>query len=397
MNSKLTFTLLFLTSITVFADEQQPHQGVVYQQTVAGFGYVFHGGDWVKPPYVMEATSDSVFINGLFIHKVQAAKTAAASTPVASRALGQPALGHARTSRRDAPMRRGLPRRRRHPPQMAAPVGLLASETYDPDHGMSVYSEEHGDEEHEEETSEAEYMAMEIGEVLSNGGAVIAFSDAEPVLIPDGIQISEFAKTLSSRDNLEVEQRFVNSCRQDSRATIREWLANFQPSSELLATMASVVAEYDQLEADALFQIQAVQWLDWLNYPLTMVGMLLGVVAFGHILKWAATMVSQQGALANVQCTKRAIYLIGGMSVLDLVWTMAAYYAGAMREINPLAATLISSPGQLVLFKLMATGLGASILYAWRNRTQIQQATWWMCLVCVLLTFRWVVFDSVMN
>lgn len=36
-----------------------------------------------------------------------------------------------------------------------------------------------------------------------------------------------------------------------------------------------------------------------------------------------------------------------------------------MKEINPLAARLIESPGQLAVFKLMATGLGVGIVFVW--------------------------------
>jgi hypothetical protein len=68
-----------------------------------------------------------------------------------------------------------------------------------------------------------------------------------------------------------------------------------------------------------------------------------------------------------------------------------------MRELNPVAAQLVGSPMHLILFKVVATGAGGAILFIWRHRSQIQQAAWWMCLVCVLLTFRWVVFDSVLN
>ena len=85
------------------------------------------------------------------------------------------------------------------------------------------------------------------------------------------------------------------------------------------------------------------------------------------------------------------------MSVLDLVWTILAGQAGVMTELNPLAAKFIDSPGQLAFFKMFATATGFGILFVWRQRRQVQQAIWWMCLVCVLLTFRWVMFDSMIN
>ena len=86
-----------------------------------------------------------------------------------------------------------------------------------------------------------------------------------------------------------------------------------------------------------------------------------------------------------------------GMAGLDLVWTILAGQAGVIREVNPFAASILQSPIQLVAFKFAATGLGIGILYVWRHRRQIQNVTWWMCLVSVLLTFRWVVLDSVVG
>ena len=129
--------------------------------------------------------------------------------------------------------------------------------------------------------------------------------------------------------------------------------------------------------------------------------MLLSVFALGHVLKWTAkSIVAEQNAAYSpevTRCVEVALLLMLAMSLIDLVWTILAGQAGVMKEVNPLAATYLDSPVQLVAFKVTATGLGCGILYAWRRRKQVQDATWWMCLVCVLLTFRWVVFDSVIG
>ena len=88
------------------------------------------------------------------------------------------------------------------------------------------------------------------------------------------------------------------------------------------------------------------------------------------------------------------ILLMLGMSAVDLLWTIMAGQAGVMKEINPLAAGLIQTPTSLALFKVTATAIGCGLLYSFRDRRRVQEATWWMCLVCVLVTFRWVMFDS---
>ena len=137
------------------------------------------------------------------------------------------------------------------------------------------------------------------------------------------------------------------------------------------------------------------------SYPLTLAAMLVGVIALGHVMKWTArTIVAEQRedyAPQIARCVEIALLLMLVMSSIDLVWTILAGQAGVMREVNPFAAGFIQSPLQLVMLKVCATGLGCGILYIWRQKPQIHDATWWMCLVCVLLTFRWVVFDSVLG
>ena len=65
-----------------------------------------------------------------------------------------------------------------------------------------------------------------------------------------------------------------------------------------------------------------------------------------------------------------------------------------MKEVNPLAVGIVHSPQALAAFKVIATSLGFALLYALRKQKRGQEVTWWMCLVCVLVTFRWVIFDS---
>ncbi|MCR9201916.1 MAG: DUF5658 family protein [Planctomycetaceae bacterium] len=190
----------------------------------------------------------------------------------------------------------------------------------------------------------------------------------------------------------------------DNRAlaySAEEWPAfreNIERTEALDAEMFRRMTFIEELEAANESRVRAVQRMEYLSYPLTIVGMLLSVIAFGHMLQWSGrglaaindTSVSPESVRYGVV----ALWLMMGMSVVDLCWTVLASQAGAMQETNPLAAGMLDSPLRLAGFKVLATGVGLGILYAWRRRAQIQQATWWMCLVCVLLTFRWVVFDT---
>jgi hypothetical protein len=55
---------------------------------------------------------------------------------------------------------------------------------------------------------------------------------------------------------------------------------------------------------------------------------------------------------------------------------------------------MIHSPVLLSAFKLTATLAGAGILIHLRRNRRAQVASWWVCLVCSLLAFRWVSFHS---
>jgi hypothetical protein len=48
----------------------------------------------------------------------------------------------------------------------------------------------------------------------------------------------------------------------------------------------------------------------------------------------------------------------------------------------------------LSIFKATATLLSCSLLLFLRRHPRAQLASWWLCLVCTLLTFRWLVLNS---
>lgn len=179
----------------------------------------------------------------------------------------------------------------------------------------------------------------------------------------------------------------------------RNWLDQVTLSGPMLQRMTEYCETSTLVANENARQIDAVRRLDLLSYPLTVIGMLLSVIAFGSMLQWIARGLGRPGQEEphGPRFATAAVLLMMGMSVLDLIWTVLALQAGQMRETNPLAAGLVPNPLHLAAFKVLATGVGLAILYGWRHRQVVQQATWWMCLVCVLLTFRWVVFDSMVR
>ena len=240
---------------------------------------------------------------------------------------------------------------------------------------------------------------------LNDGLVVIAF-DRQPVRMVNTAseELELFDALLADKPTKQQQTAFMALAGMHTDSTVwGKWLTDFTADSTARAYMQSRIDTIRNQELLAQQQISAVARLNAFAYPLTLVGMLLGVIAFGHMLKWTSSVtqnMNSQSAGSSPESARFVVISLGlmlGMSVLDLAWTVLAGQAGVMKEVNPVAAQFIHSPSQLALFKVFATIVGFTILYAWRQRQQIQQATWWMCLVSVLLTFRWVVFDSMLN
>ena len=134
-----------------------------------------------------------------------------------------------------------------------------------------------------------------------------------------------------------------------------------------------------------------------LMYALNVGGMALVVLAFGALLG------NQPRSCQCHSCAHsgdgasflmRNVALIVLLSVFDLGCTLLGTANGIMAELNPLADSVVHSPVALSAFKLTATLVGTGILIGLRQHQRAQLASWWVCLFCSLLAFRWVSFHS---
>lgn len=240
--------------------------------------------------------------------------------------------------------------------------------------------------------------AQELEASLSNDGVVLIFSDApQSGLFHYSDRFTFFETLLADKPSENQIREFVNLCSYDNVKDRWATMARtFTPQPELRKVMQDFVDSGTAREALQNRKKRAAERLDAFSYPLVLAGMMLGVVAFGHSLQWISRHESADSA-NDVSPITMMLVLMFAMSAVDLIWTILAIDAGVMRETNPVASIFLNSPIYLAVFKLVATGVTLTILYCWRARRQIQQATWWLCLVCVLLTFRWVVFNSMIS
>jgi len=337
-------------------------------------GLLFLNGDFLPAPYELQTSASRVIVNGQPFNIEPIANTEEFDEEQENRERRRGAGGFRPGQRRFGGNRRG------------------------------VASESPGDGPHSRSRERAwsvDDQAATIADCL-NADEIVVLFDGQPLRsLSFASQQYHFLQGVADPDlaNQPLEDVVDMTLSPEERVLWTQWLQNLPQSEELNGQIRRRMDFIEKAEARGMSQIAATARLEKLSYPLTIVGMLMGVYAFGHMLQWIGRGLG--GDNAGSQESQRfvvvALGLMFGMSLLDVLWTVLAGQAGAMRELNPIAAQFIDSPMKLALFKAAATAVGFSILYGWRHRGQIQHATWWMCLVCVLLTFRWVMFDSMMN
>ena len=181
--------------------------------------------------------------------------------------------------------------------------------------------------------------------------------------------------------------------------TWQRWIDTFAPSEAFLAQAKARIGQCQGIESANLAAGAAVRRLDAATYPITVLGMVLVVLSFGHLLSYHPSVVDASHPETEQTGTRnRVIYislsLIVAFSVLDLIWTLLVSATGSMHELNPLGARLIANPGWLVTFKLATTSVAVGLLLALRRFPIARRAAWWGCLLLTLLAIRWLVFSS---
>ncbi len=176
------------------------------------------------------------------------------------------------------------------------------------------------------------------------------------------------------------------------------WLSSFTPPAGLTSRVDAWNKERAAAEAQNTAQIHARHRLETWAYPLSTLGLILVVIALGHLLsgrpQTAASSYDVDGSLEALRAVNFSVLLILALSALDLVWTLLAAQAGGMKELNPLGSRLIHDPDLLIGFKLLATFVAVGIVLVMRRFRRVQLASWWMCLICTVLAVRWLTFNS---
>ncbi len=229
----------------------------------------------------------------------------------------------------------------------------------------------------------------ELAGHLRMGGFVIVNEEEKNVEAWPRTKIYELVDVLLGDD--EIGEQHVP-------ASLRPHVDSLRQDPDLQARALSFQSSVEQTEDQNYQSAARVHLLDRAAYPLSTLGMLMVVVATGHLLSIRPPQSHElsQTSVQSGQATLKFLAMILAFSVLDLVWTVLASHDGSMRELNPIGSRLIEQPVLLVAFKMLTTGVSAGILFSLRTSKRVQLAAWWICLVLTLLTARWLVFNSLL-
>ena len=223
------------------------------------------------------------------------------------------------------------------------------------------------------------------------------YGDA-PVLLLANTETSDLLKTLINNSALES---LANTCLAadiqlpGESSYWKKFADGFECPQELRVRVDEVLEKERAVEERNLAEIAARKLLSSSSYLLTIFGMLLVVIAFGNLLSNEAPLDIQSSESPVMdRRVKIFLMLIAAFSVLDLIWTLLASRANALTELNPIGSQLIHNPIGLLAFKTLVTVGVIGILFVLRGHRVAQRGAWWACLICTLVTVRWLTFNS---
>ncbi|MHB8902627.1 MAG: DUF5658 family protein [Thermoguttaceae bacterium] len=243
-----------------------------------------------------------------------------------------------------------------------------------------------------------------LEKALKSGWAIVAGQELRACVLTES-DLASLVQILTSAISSEEKR---DQIRAEVPGHLGTWkwhdlIASFEPSEALSQRLAPELERIQKvLEDNQRSHEAAVASVFWtskpVKYVITLAAMGLVVAACGTLLnyrptgrgRWSEIDASGDGTPIVV----RSVVLLILLGIFDLGCTLVAQEAGGLTEMNPFGSQLVENPLLLTAFKL-TTLLGAcGILYGLRRYRGAQVAAWWMCLLCTVLTFRWLTYNS---
>jgi hypothetical protein len=314
---------------------------VKVQRATARNGYVIIDGRYLAPPYAIEQRGDQFFIGGQFIQT----------------------------------------------------VGLFSDR------------EDGDDDQQKSAETLARQQLARIKDRLEEGVLLIAWGREYSVLLDkfDTALVLDVLLSESSPDNraqLLVEQTPFHWVSSEQWEQIAE---RFDVNDDLRARAGGLL-KYYRKDLDKAVSSEQGHPLRWMlssrpvAYGITVVAMMLAVLATGNLLNSRPEGQGRWPELNDsVEDRRKVVHnvvLLGALSTVDLLLTLSAQQTGTLVELNPLGSQLLANPAMLAVFKLSTLAMVCLILLSLRGYRGAQIASWWICLLCTILTYRWLTFNS---
>lgn len=241
---------------------------------------------------------------------------------------------------------------------------------------------------------------LRLEELLVCGGVVASWNEHLPLeLIDERSELFLKAASQNPKERRENLSKFFESLApEDDRQFLSQWLRDAQFPQHFCDRARQSLRDIEESRLVTEQRVSGEQNLSRYAYSLSMAGMIVVVLAVGHLFSFNPALARILPEESKQFHLPRAVYysvaLIVAMSLLDLTWTLMASSVGLMNELNPVGSRLIGNPDALIAFKAVATLIAAAVLISLRDRRSAQIASWWLCIVCTLVSARWLIFNS---
>jgi len=250
-------------------------------------------------------------------------------------------------------------------------------------------------------------LVGELAQHLASDTVVMSFADQPLVVFASSAATYDLLKMLTrgssgatnSNSAKVMPVSYLEQLPENfDRAVWDQWIGSFEPPANLVQRGLALVAHYDKTEQDAKSSLAATKRLNAWAYPLTIGLMVVTVLAVGHLLGGRPHAGKPTTGIDDspemIRALNWSLAFVAMLSLGDLALTILAGQAGQMRELNPLGSHLIHDTRHLFGFKVGATLPALLLLWLLRRHKRAQIAAWWVCLILVIVTFRWLTVNS---
>lgn len=240
-------------------------------------------------------------------------------------------------------------------------------------------------------------------EVQLDNDAVIFQCVGQPaVFVPKSFSQSVF-EILSSK---AADDEKVHSLNGIGIACVRadQWHAvvdSFEPSTELYERIAEIALRQQTVNAELAAYISRTTTASlfsyaWIRYIAIVISMLLGAIALASLLSNRPRRHRRWRTIDNRRAPMvvRNVILLALLGLFDLICTAIAHNAGGFVELNPLCGSMLNNLVCLSIFKITLFLTACITLVSLRRYHGAQLASWWLCLICTIVAFRWLTYNS---